>query len=98
VFLNQNPNTANTTKGYLARDQKVVHCTDCETDSTPIFVRLATISLRETSVFLHSNVLRIGMTGFVRQFYGRKTVIRRRLLIDLNQRGGGAPATSLHQD
>jgi hypothetical protein len=33
------------TKGYLARDPKTVHCTDCETDTNPIFVRLATISL-----------------------------------------------------
>jgi len=30
---------------YLARDLKTVHCTDGETDSKPIFVRLATISM-----------------------------------------------------
>jgi hypothetical protein len=40
------------TKGYLARDLKTVHCTDCETDTTSIFVRLATISVLETSGFL----------------------------------------------
>jgi hypothetical protein len=39
------------TKSYLARDPKTVHCTDCETDTTPIFVRLATISLLATSGF-----------------------------------------------
>ena len=54
------------TKGYLARDPKTVHCTDCETDTTPIFVRLATICALKPSCFLNlgrSGGLATGFTG-----------------------------------
>jgi hypothetical protein len=83
------------TKSYLARDPKTVHCTDCETDTNPIFVRLATISLGGTSGFLGLRYFE----GLAAGFTGEKGPSSRRLLIDLTMRGGGAPATSsLHQD